>query len=97
MTRRASLRRRITVVVMTTTFAALLMSATALLIYELRSYRSAWIADLTTQAELVANSSAAALTFDDAGAARQNLALLRLRPQIEAAAVYAANGRLFAT
>ncbi len=97
MRRRASLRRRITVVVMTTTFAALLMSATALLIYELRSYRSAWIADLTTQAELVANSSAAALTFDDAGAARQNLALLRLRPQIEAAAVYAANGRLFAT
>ena len=53
--------------------------------------------DLTTQAELVANSSAAALTFDDAGAARENLALLRLRPQIEAAAVYAANGRLFAT
>ena len=44
MTRRASLRRRITVVVMTNTFAALLMSATALLIYELRSYRSAWIA-----------------------------------------------------
>ncbi|MEO7008706.1 MAG: ATP-binding protein, partial [Caldimonas sp.] len=97
MRRRASLRQRITVVVMTTTFAALLMSATALLIYELRTYRSAWIADLTTQAELVANSSAAALTFDDAGAARENLALLRLRPQIEAAAVYAANGRLFAT
>ena len=97
MMRRGSLRQRITLVVMTTTFAALLLSATALLIYELRSYRSNWAADLTTQAELVAQTSAAALTFDDARAARESLALLRLRPQIEAAAVYSADGKLFAT
>jgi signal transduction histidine kinase/CheY-like chemotaxis protein len=97
MKRPRSLRWRITVVVMTTTFAALLMSATALLIYELRSYRGSWIADLTTQADLIANSSAAALTFDDPRAADENLALLRLRPQIEAAAVYAANGKRFAS
>ena len=70
MTRRGSLRQRITVVVMTTTFAALLLSAIVLLVYELRSYRSAWIADLTTQADLIANSSAAALTSDDPRAAR---------------------------
>jgi signal transduction histidine kinase/ActR/RegA family two-component response regulator len=92
-----SLRRRITLVVMTTTATALLLSACSLLIYELRSYRSAWIADLTTQADLIATSSAAALTFDDARAARENLGLLRLRPQIRAGAVYAANGRLFAS
>ena len=97
MTRPGSLRQRITIVVMTTTFAALLLSATSLLIYELRSYRSAWIADLTTQADLIANSSAAALTFDDAPAARENLALLGLRPQITAAAVYSARGKLFAS
>jgi signal transduction histidine kinase/ActR/RegA family two-component response regulator len=97
MTARRSLRRRITLVVMTTTVTALLLSACSLLIYELRSYRSAWIADLTTQADLIATSSAAALTFDDAPAARETLGLLRLRPQIRAGAVYAANGRLFAS
>ena len=97
MTPRDSLRRRITLVVMTTTAAALLLSATSLLIYELRSYRAAWAADLTTQADLIASSSAAALTFDDARAAREVLALLRLRPQIEAAAVYSASGKLFAS
>ena len=97
MTRPGSLRQRITIVVMTTTFAALLLSATSLLIYELRSYRSAWIADLTTQADLISNSSVAALTFDDAPAAHENLALLSLRPQITAAAVYSARGKLFAS
>ena len=93
---RDSLRRRITLVVMTTTAAALLLSATSLLIYELRSYRTAWAADLTTQADLIASASAAALTFDDARAAQEVLASLRLRPQIEAAAVYSATGKLFA-
>ncbi|HUP08575.1 MAG TPA: ATP-binding protein [Caldimonas sp.] len=92
-----SLRQRYTIVVLTTTAAALLLSALALLIYELRSYRSAWIADLTTQADLVAKSSAAALAFDDVRAANENLALLKLRPQITAAAVYNSAGRLFAS
>ena len=97
MKRRNSLRWRITLVVMTTTAAALLLSATSLLIYELRSYRNAWAADLTTQADLIASSTAAALAFDDARAAKEVLALLRLRPQIEAAAVYSAAGKLFAS
>jgi len=85
-----SLRQRYTIVVLSTTAAALLLSALALLIYELRSYRSAWVADLTTQADLIAKSSAAAVAFDDVRAANENLALLKLRPQITAAAVYTA-------
>ncbi|NUZ05533.1 hybrid sensor histidine kinase/response regulator [Piscinibacter koreensis] len=97
MKRRGSLRRKITVVVMTTTAVALLVSAASLLLYELRSYRDAWVNDLTTQAELVANSVGAALTFNDAAAASENLALLRLRPQIESAAVYRASGERFAS
>jgi CheY-like chemotaxis protein len=97
MSRRRSLRWRITLVVMTTTATALLLSATSLLIYELRSYRNAWAADLTTQADLIASSSAAALAFDDARAANEVLARLRLRPQIEAAAIYTTAGKQFAS
>ena len=91
-----SIRRRSMRVVMTTTLLALLLSATALLLYELRTYRASWTQDLRTQADLVAQASLTALSFDDPRVARENLALLRLRPQIEAAALYDARGRRFA-
>ena len=92
----ASIRRRTMRVVMTTTLVALLLSASALLLYELQSHRKTWVQDLRTQAELVAHASAPALSFDDARVAQENLALLSLRPQIEAAAIYDADGRLVA-
>ena len=92
----ASIRRRMMRVVMTTTLVALLLSACALLLYELQSHRKSWVQDLRTQAELVAQASAPALSFDDARVAQENLALLSLRPQIEAAAIYDADGRLVA-
>lgn len=92
-----SIRRRTMRVVMTTTLLALLLSAAALLLYELRSFRSSWLQDVETQADLMAQVSAPALSFDDARVARENLALLRLRPQIEAAAIYDARGRRFAS
>jgi len=96
MTGSTSLRRKVTWVVLSTTLAALVISAAALLVYELLAYRAGWVQDLTTQADLVARSSAPALAFDDAKTAHDNLAPLRLRPQIEAAAVYRTDGRLFA-
>jgi signal transduction histidine kinase/ActR/RegA family two-component response regulator len=92
-----SLRRKLMIVVLSTTCVALLLSATALLIYELRSYQNSWIADMNTQARIIASASGPALTFDDPKAAAENLALLQLRPQIAAAAVYRADGQLFAS
>jgi two-component system, sensor histidine kinase len=92
MKRLTSIRRKMMAVVMLTTLAALTLSASALLLYELRSYRANWIADLKTQADLVAQSSVPALAFDDPRVAQENLSLLRLRPQIEVAAIYGANG-----
>jgi signal transduction histidine kinase/AmiR/NasT family two-component response regulator len=52
---------------------------------------------VSTQAELLGQTTAPALTFDDPRVARENLALLRFRPQIRAAAVYTVRGALFAT
>lgn len=97
MTSQPTLRRKMTVVVMTTTCAALLMSAAGLLLYELRSYHSAWTDDLRTQADLVAGSVGSALAFDDPKAAIESLAALKLRQQIQSAAVYGNDGRLFAS
>ncbi len=93
----SSVRRKLMVVVLVTTFTALLVAAIALVTYELRTYEKSWASDLTTQADILARASAPALSFDDARAARENLALLKVRPQILSAAIYSANGKLFAT
>jgi len=94
---RTSLRRKVMSVVLATTGMALLLSATALLIYELRSFQKSWIDDLNTQARIIAHASGPALTFNDPKAVAENLSLLELRPQITAAAVYRADGRLFSS
>src|SRR5688572_26608636 len=93
----SSLRRKVMLVVLATTSMALLLSATALLIYELRSYQKTSIADLDTQARIIAFASGPALAFDDPQAVAENLSLLQQRPQIMAAAVYRADQRLFAS
>jgi signal transduction histidine kinase/CheY-like chemotaxis protein len=93
---RRSLRAKIVIVVLLTTFAALAVSAVALLIYETRTYGAFLVADATTQAEVLADITAPALEFDDPAAATANLELLRRRAGLDAAAIYTADGRLFA-
>ena len=91
-----SIRRKLTFVMLSTAVVALLVTATAMIIYEARTYHQTWVDDLVTQAEIIGKTSAPALSFDDPKAARENLAVLRLRPLVTAAAIYTADGRLFA-
>lgn len=97
MKRSSSIRKKLVVVVMATTFAALLVSVGLIIGYDLRNYQRSLINDLSTQAELVGHMSAAALAFDDPRLAGENLALLRTRPMVGAAAIFDENGRLFAS
>jgi cell division protein FtsX len=66
-------------VVMTTALSALLLSAAALLLYELRSHRQDWERDLRSQASFVARASLPLDDADDLRAARENLADVRRR------------------
>ena len=91
-----SIRRKLTFVMLGTAIVALLVTATAMIVYEARTYHQTWIDDLVTQAEIIGKTSTPALSFDDPKAARENLAVLRLRPLVTAAAIYTADGRLFA-
>lgn len=95
--RGASLRRKVMLVVLSTTALALVLSAAALLLYELRVYRQTRITDLQTQADLIAGATAPALSFNDPAIALENLRMLGLRPQITAAALYRPSGAVFAT
>ena len=91
-----SIRDKVMYVVLATTFVALVVAAVALVVYETITYRDATIADLTTQADLLALTSAPALAFNDPGAASENLSMMRVRPGVLAAAVYGRGGELFA-
>jgi signal transduction histidine kinase/CheY-like chemotaxis protein len=94
---RRSIREKLVTIVMSTTLAALAVSVGTVVVYDLRSYKHALLNDLATQAELVGHMTSAALAFDDARLARENLALLRSRPSVRAAAIYDEKGALFAT
>ena len=97
MARRRSLPQKLLGVVMLVTLVALLVSLGTIIAYDLRAYHQSLSSDMTTQAELLGHMSAPALTFDDPRLAKENLALLRLRPKVNAGAIYNARGQLFAT
>ncbi|WP_426113537.1 hybrid sensor histidine kinase/response regulator [Massilia sp. PWRC2] len=92
-----SVRSKLIIMAVSTTFVALLAAAIAMLLYDLRTFQQSGVDDLTTQADIIAAVTAPALAFSDAKAAAENLAVLRVRPQIVAAAVYTAAGTRFAS
>lgn len=91
-----SIRFKFTLAVVVATFVALAVAGGALMVYELRTFRQVGISDLTAQAEILGRASAPALTQDDVQSAQDNLALLKARPDVYAAALYNARGKLVA-
>ncbi|KRB67777.1 response regulator [Noviherbaspirillum sp. Root189] len=83
--------------VLMTTCAALFVTAAAMLALDIRNYQTTWVADLTAQADILAQVSLPTLEFNDPKAAKENLEQLKARPRIYAAAVYQTDGTLFAT
>ncbi|HZM33884.1 MAG TPA: CHASE sensor domain-containing protein, partial [Burkholderiales bacterium] len=93
----SSVRGKTIAVVIATTLVALLVNSGALLYYEARALEDDHVADMRTQADVLARASAPALTFKDRKAAAQDLLVLKAHPDIEAAALYGADGELFAS
>ena len=83
-----SIRTRLIFVVLAATLTALLTAAVALMLYDVRDYRRALAADLSSQAEIVGHASVAALLTDNRNAARESLALLKAKPVVVAAGLY---------
>jgi signal transduction histidine kinase/CheY-like chemotaxis protein len=76
---------------------ALLLAAVGVLAYDLTTLRPRAVRDLTSQADLIRVTTTPALAFQDPQAATENLATLRAKREIAAAALYGADGRLFAS
>src|SRR5690349_23491979 len=93
---RRSLSGKLMLVMLTTTAIALGVAGAALLFTDLRDNRAAWAADLGTEAAILSLAVQPALSFNDREYAQRNLNALQARASIRAAALYDADGALFA-
>ncbi len=84
-------------VVLLTTCIAVWVAGAAMLTLDLSVYRKSWASELSDEAAILARSTAPALEFDDHAVAERNLAALQARPQVLVAAIYSANGRIYAS
>jgi PAS domain S-box-containing protein len=91
-----SLSGKLMVVMLTTTAIALIVACAALLFSDLRDNRAAWADDLGTEAAILSLSLQPTLSFDDLEGAQRSLDALQARASIHAAALYSADGNLFA-
>ncbi len=92
-----TLRRELILVNIAATGAALLVAIVLLFSSELRTWKEAMVRDIAIKADIIGNQCTAALTFNAAKDAEEILRALQADAQIEYAAVYTANGAVFAT
>ncbi len=94
--RRSSLRVKMVLVIFLTSAIALAMACAAFVAYEYSSVRSRMVTQLGALAGIVGENCKAAVVFGDKSDAERTLSGLRADSRILAAAVYAADGRIFA-
>ncbi len=93
---RLSFRNKLLLYATLTSSVALVLACTAFIIFDAIHYRESLVAKLSEEAQIIAASSTAAISFDDAASAQENLAALAGAPHIQAACLYDRKGVLFA-
>jgi len=93
---RHSLGTKLRLAILGTTLVALVLALGSTIVYDLSTWHRGWIADVQTQAELLGHASSDDLSAGKPHGAQDALAALRLQPRMRSAAVYDAQGHLFA-
>jgi signal transduction histidine kinase/CheY-like chemotaxis protein len=91
------IRHKLRLIVMVTVGAALLVACGAVLVYDYYTLRGSLRRDLGMLAEMTGDNSTAALSFGDRKTAKELLLGLREKHSILTAAIYSADGQLFAS
>lgn len=91
------IRNKLLIMTFASSATALVLTSGGFLTWDVIQFRSELAQDVEAQGLIVAENSAAAMTFRDEQAAGETLAVLSLRPRIAMACLYAANGRPFAS
>jgi PAS domain S-box-containing protein len=92
-----SIRYKIALIVLVTSGAALLIAGASLVTFDVRSYKTALVSDLSVKADIIAANSTAALAFEDYDSARQTLNALIHEYRILVAYLLSAEGLTFAS
>jgi signal transduction histidine kinase len=90
------IKQKLMVVTMATCSTALVLTCAMQVAYEVGVFKASMVTDLSAQGKIIAGLSTAALSFDDAAAARELLGGLSHEPHIVGACIYH-KGTLFAT
>src|ERR1051326_4873027 len=91
-----SIKKKLNTIAIATTGAALFFSFIAFLAYDTIQTRQDLARNLSMMAEIVANNSTAALTFNDDKVANEALGVFRANRHVQKAAIYDTGGKLFA-
>lgn len=89
-------QRKLGLAMLATSTVALVVACAVFLTVEYYGYRRSIVHNLATLAQISANNSTAAIAFHDQAGAQQNLSALSAEPQVIAATLYDANGKVFA-
>jgi PAS domain S-box-containing protein len=90
------IKRKIVTVVMLTSMTVLVLTVAVFLIYDISTYRSTMVENISTIARITADNSTAAVVYDVKADAERVLNWLKAEPQIVAAAIYDPKGAVFA-
>jgi PAS domain S-box-containing protein len=91
-----SIKRKQMLIIMLVAGIALVLACSGFGTYEVLTFRRTMVQKLTTLAEIVGDSAAVTLDFDDPKTAEETLAQLKAEPNITDAGIYDAHGKLFA-
>jgi signal transduction histidine kinase/ActR/RegA family two-component response regulator len=90
-----SVRAKLLTMLMVTSGAAVLLASGASFYYDSRNMLRVMSEDLGSLADIAGANSVAAMAFGDVPASKEILAALALKPGVNAAALYAKDGKLF--
>src|SRR3954451_21600770 len=94
--RNTPINRKLTFFMLATTSLALIFMGTALITYEVVTFRRTLAANMSVLAQIVGTNTTAALAFEDPKNAKEILSALSAERQITAAAIYDDRGEIFA-
>ncbi len=94
---KVTIRHKIVLIIMLVSSTVMLLAGGAFITYEWFSFRQRMVIDLSTQAKMLADNTAGALSFDDPEDASEVLESLRAKKSIASASVYRSDGTVFTT
>lgn len=94
--RSLSIKGKLITIITLASAAGLMVTTGLFAVYETLMYREAVAREMRTIAQMLSESTGAALIFEDARAARETLAVLRAEPRVAAATLYTRGNRVLA-